>query len=71
MAGQGSGAKQKGRKLGRNRKGAKNLRYISQNRRDENKKRRIARMMRRFPKYQLPPGWKRSQMRAGDIVRDR
>ena len=61
----------KGKKVGRSKKSAKNLRYISSNRRDENKKRRIKRMMARFPKYAMPPGWKKSQARAGDIVRDR
>ena len=60
-------AKEKSKKAGRN----QNSRYKLEGRRDKNKKRRILSMMRRFPKYQLPPGWMHSQVREGDIVRDR
>lgn len=55
------------RKYGRN--STKCLVYHNRGIRDRNKKRRILAMMRRFPKYRVPPGWKHSTMTKGDIVR--
>jgi hypothetical protein len=46
----------KGRKIGRWSKKPTNLAYKAQNRRDANKKRRIEKMIRRFPRYRAP-GW--------------
>jgi hypothetical protein len=59
QGGKGGGA----RKIGSNK--TKCLRYRSENRRDKAKARRIERMMRRFPKYKIPKGWKKSKMKEG------
>lgn len=48
----------KGRKYNRNRIGrsaSNQTRYRAEGRREKNKKRRIAKLMRRFPKYRATP----------------
>lgn len=61
--GKGGGA----RKYGQNRRQPAKQRYTDA-RRDENKGRRIAKMMRRFPAYKVPKGWIMNSF--GKVVRD-
>ena len=60
----------KGRKYGRHDRKPSGPRYTSQNHRDRNKIRRIEKMLRRFPKYVIPPGWRRSTLEKDKLIRE-
>jgi len=59
----------KNRKFGRWARKPHNLAYVNQGRRDKNKKRRIEKLIRRFPKYRAP-GWTFNRA-TGQVERDR